>query len=494
MTKLSEPIAAKAQGAAQKAPLAVDLDGTLIRGDLFIEAILRFVASNPFNLFALIGWLLKGRAYAKAKLAEASPTDAATLPYDERVLEYLKAERESGRIIVLATASDKKAAQAVADHLGLFDAVFASDGEVNLKSARKAERLQEAFPDGFVYAGNDTPDLKVWAAAKQAVVVNAPKGLAAQARRRFTIEHSIAPQGGAPRALIKAIRPQQWAKNVLVFLPMLTGQGWLDMDAWINAFIAFFAVSMAASSVYLVNDAADIDADRAHHRKKKRPFASGALSPVTGLAAAVLLVAGGLSLGAVAGVLPFVALYLVVSSLYTFWLKRVTLVDVFVLGGLYTIRVVLGGAATGYFASSWLLAFCCFFFLSLALVKRFTEVETVAAKGGGELSRRGYMGSDGQMLAMLGVGAAFVSCLVLALYLQSDAVRAHYNEPFLLWALPAAVVFWLCRVWLLASRGLVHDDPLVFALRDKPSWLIGAVTAAAFAVAVLAPRDFITWG
>lgn len=478
---------ARTSSAARKPPLAVDLDGTLFRGDVFIEAILRFIFSGPFNILVFAGWMTRGIAYAKARVAEAAPFEAQHLPYDARVIAWIKDEREGGREVVLATACDQSAAQAVAEHLGLFDAVFASDGKTNLKARKKADRLAEAYPDGFVYAGNDTPDLSVWARAHGAVVVNAPSSLEKQVQRKHEVEQIFPRQGGGLRALIKAIRPQQWAKNALVFLPLIAGQGWSNPAAWGQAWLAFFAISFAASSLYLVNDASDIDADRVHARKRKRPFASGALSPVIGLATSIVLFSAAIALGAVAGVVPFVALYLATSALYTFWFKRLTLIDVFVLGALYTIRVVLGGVATGYFVSSWLLAFCCFFFLSLALVKRAVEVDTVAKRGGEKIKRRGYQASDGPMLKMMGVGASFAAALVLALYTQSPEIVAHYRFPQMLWALPAAVIFWLCRVWLIADRGDIHDDPLVFAFSDRMSWLIGALLAAAFAGAVLLP-------
>jgi 4-hydroxybenzoate polyprenyltransferase len=476
--------------AAKLTPLAVDLDGTLMRGDVFMEGMMRFLFANPLRLPKLIGWLMRGRAYAKARLEADAPTDPALLPYDERVVSWLKEERARGRTIVLATAADAASARAVADHVGVFDEVIASDGATNMKSRRKAERLAARFPDGFVYAGNEPADLKVWAAAQRAVVVNAPGPLAAAAARRFAVEKTFAPDGGALRALVKAIRPQQWAKNALVFLPLLLAQGWMEAAAWRDAALAFFALSFAASSLYLVNDASDIDADRRHHRKRARPFASGRLPLPLGLAASVALAAGGLALGALAGVLPLVIVYMLMSGGYTLWLKRKRLVDVFLLAGMYMIRIVIGGVATAHYASTWLLAFSCFFFLSLALAKRVTEVDTAAAMGGSGLSRRGYLDSDGPILKMMGVGAGFVSCLVLALYLQSDTVAANYSQPFFLWALPASVMFWLCRVWLLTDRGEMHDDPLIFAFRDWVSLWVGAIAGAAFLAAVLTPAGF----
>lgn len=476
------------RGQTADLPLAVDLDGTLFRGDLFLEAILRFVFAQPLRIFVVIGWLLKGRAHAKARLAERAPANVADLPYNERVLAWLHEERARGRTMVLASASDRNAAQAVADHVGVFDAVFASDGVVNLKSARKAERLAAAFPDGFAYAGNESADVKVWRAAKRAVVVNGSESLARRAAKETEIEKTFPREGGTLRGLIKAIRPQQWAKNVLVYLPLLAGQAWMNVDAWIAATIAFFAMSFTASSVYLINDASDIDADRRHPSKKKRPFASGALSPAIGLVASAALLCAGLTLAATASVLLLVAAYLVLNLFYTFWLKRKRVVDIFLLTGFYMMRVLIGGVATMQYASTWLLAFCGFIFLSLSLVKRVTEVE-MAAAGGGGLSRRGYLPTDGPILKMMGVSSAFVATLVLALYVQSDVVTEHYRSPFLLWALPAAAMFWLTRVWLLTERGEMHDDPVVFALRDRVSLFVAAMTALCCIAAVMVPAS-----
>lgn len=476
-----------------KLPLAVDLDGSLVRCDLFVESLLRLFFSKPWKAPLVAVWLLRGRAYAKARLAKDFPPNPADLPYDERLLDWLRSERAEGRVIALATASDQYAARIVAGHLGLFDQVFASDGQINLKASRKADRLVEAFPDGFVYAGNGAADMQVWRRAKAAVLVNLSGGLLRRAETTFEVEKTFARIGNSTRSLIKAIRPQQWAKNVLVFLPMLVGQAWFDLAVWQHAFAAFWALSFTASAVYLLNDAADVDADRRHLRKRLRPFASGALSPAVGLSAGVVLVGLGFALGAVVHVLTLLCIYLAATTLYTFWLKRVVLVDVFLLAGLYTIRVVIGGVASGTVVSDWLMAFCCFFFLSLALAKRVAEVAALEARGGGVLSRRGYFGSDGAILRMMGIGAGFVAALVLALYLQDSSNAARYREPFLLWVLPAVVLFWLCRLWLMADRGEMQEDPLVFAFGDKTSWAAGLFIAAAFAAAVLTPWSLRPW-
>jgi 4-hydroxybenzoate polyprenyltransferase len=473
-----------------KLPLAVDLDGTLMRGDLFSEAMLRFCAPRPWRVFTLIGWLTKGRAYAKQRLAEAAPVDPASLPYNEELVAWLHAERQSGRRIVLATASDRRAARSVADqHVGLFDGVYASDGETNLKSGRKAARLKEAFPEGFVYAGNDAADYAVWSAARGAVVVNAPKHVARRAERCASVQKTFPRKGGALRGLLKAMRPRQWSKNVLVFVPMLTSFGWTDLGTWALAFAAFVALSLVASAVYLVNDAVDIDADRNHPKKKERPFASGQVSPFLGLALAAFLLSAGFAVGAMTRALPALALYFVVTTLYTFWLKRQALADVFVLAGLYTLRIVLGGAATGHIASDWLLAFSCFFFLSLALVKRVAETldQAVAAKGHGA-TNRGYFDHDSDVLTMMGMCAGFVSSLVLALYLQSEQVTVRFSEPLLLWVLPVCTTYWIARVWLKTARGLMHHDPIAFALADRQSWILAVLMGAGFIGAATLPQ------
>ena len=444
---------------------------------------MRLVFSEPWRIPALLGWFVRGRAYAKQRLAERDDLDVSILPYDQRMLAWLRDERARGRTLALATASDRRAAQAVADHVGLFDAVFASDGSINLKAARKAQRLQQAYPAGFVYAGNEAADLAVWRAASRAVVANASPGLNRRAARTFDVERTFTREHDAGRALIKAMRPQQWLKNLLVFVPMLAGQGWSQPQAWAIAFVAFWALSFTASGVYLVNDAADIDADRRHPRKRARAFASGALSSAWGLGAAGVLIALGLALAAAAGVLALLLLYLGVAVAYTFWLKRVLLLDVFVLASLYTLRLLIGGAATGFFASDWLLAFSGFVFLSLALVKRVAETRDLARRGGGAVDRRGYVSGDSDILTMMGVSAGFIAALVLALYLQDDVVAANYSRPLLLWGLPAAGVLWICRLWLKVSRGEMEDDPIVFAARDPWSWTVAAFAAACFVAA-----------
>ena len=480
----------KSAEADDQLPLAVDLDGTLIRSDLFIEGIVRLAFAKPWLLPSFLLWLSRGRAYAKQRIFEVLDLDPTTLPYDERVVAWLAAERRKGRTIALASACDRVAVEKVAEHVALFDAVYASDGQTNLKSANKARKLAEAFPGGFVYAGNENADLEVWSAARRAVVVNASTDLRERAERDFDIERQFERRGSMLRAFIEAARPQQWSKNFLVFLPMLVGQGWMLPNAWLAAFIAFWALSFTASAIYLINDASDIDADRNHPRKNKRPFASGSLPLHVGLGGSAALLALGLSLAVAADVLVLMLIYVALTSLYSFWVKRLVLVDVFLLSSLYTIRIVLGGAATGYIASGWMLAFSCFFFFSLALVKRVAETRDLTKRGGGEVDGRGYKSSDTNILTTMGVSAGFIASLVLALYLQDERSAAHYREPFLLWGLPAITIIWICRVWLKVARDEMHDDPIVFAARDTYSWMLAASAMLCFVAATTLDVDF----
>ena len=460
-------------------PLAVDLDGTLILGDTFFESILAYLGSNPLGAFALAGWFTTGRAFAKAKLAGYAPK-ADEVPYDQRLLAWLRQEKARGRRLALATATDRKIADDIAAYVGVFDDVFASDGVTNLKSARKGEALSAAYPEGFVYAGNEIADLKVWEKAKGAVVVNADVTLQHRAAALTTVERVLPDERDGRAALEKALRPRQWVKNILVFIPLIAAQGWADLQGWQNALMAFVALCCAASSVYLFNDAFDIPADRRHPRKRNRPFATGALSPARGIAVAVGLAGAALLVGWAANVLVLTLSYMMLSSLYTVWMKRLVVVDIFVLASLYGLRVLLGGEASGHPASSWMLAFCGFFFLSLALVKRVTEIE-----GAPENIRRGYKIEDAPILKAMGVGSAFAASLVLALYVQSDVAMFTYNSPMWLWLLPGAVIFWLCRVWLLTGRGEMPDDPVVHAVSDRMSLVMALVAALAYAAAVI---------
>lgn len=472
-------------------PLCVDLDGTLLQVDSLHEIAVGALRRDWWSLFRIPGWLISGKALLKQRLAEAAPVDVDILPYNNELLEWLRAERARGRKVVLATASDQQTAKAVAEHLGVFESVVASDGDSNLKAEAKAERLCAIFGQGrFSYAGNDSADLAVWARAGAAVIVNASPDVARRARLLAPVEREFVRSGNHWVALAKAVRMYQWIKNLLVFAAPLAAHRMLESSTVGHVVTIFIALSLTASGIYLLNDIADLSSDRRHPRKRRRPFASGALPIAYGLILGPLLVIAGL---AIAGSLRWSALlvvlsYAAVSIAYSFVLKKLPLVDVFTLAGLYTVRVVAGSIAVGTVASNWLLSASGFFFLGLAFLKRYVEL-TRAPEGLMAGWRRGYGAVDATVLQMMGVCSGFVACLVLAMYISSEPALRLYAQPDLLWAVVPLALFWNCRLWLSGIRGYVHDDPIVYAARDWVSWCVIASVVAIGVIATLGVGD-----
>lgn len=463
-------------------PICVDLDGTLVRTDTLIEGVL---ALGPGRRLVQAAALLGGpRAAFKAFVAREADLDPALLPYNETLLAWLREQKACGRRLLLATAADLQIAQAVADYLGLFDEVIASDGVRNNKGAAKATALAERWGSGkFTYVGNGRDDLAVWREAGTGVTVNAPASVVAAARRSVALETSIDDRPSLIRAASRAIRPYQWVKNLLVFVPIVTAHALGELSAWIGAAIMFAAFSAAASGVYLINDLSDLAGDRNHARKRHRPLASGALPILAGAALAPALLAAGLALGAAAGALGVVLTYIALSLGYSLKLKEMPLVDIFILAGLYTIRLLGGGVATGHTLSLWLLGFSSFIFLSLALVKRVAELRALnELLPGFAALRRGYYLSDLPMLQLFGCAASFSSCIVLALFVQDQVVTQHAAS-VLLWGIVPLLLFWQCRLWLSTARGYMHDDPIIYAAHDWVSWLVALTCAATLTVA-----------
>jgi 4-hydroxybenzoate polyprenyltransferase len=465
-------------------PLCVDLDGTLVHTDTLHEA-LALGARNPLRLAKALMLLRRGKAPFKEAVYREAALDAASLPFNADLLEYLREQRRRGRALHLVTAADRQVAEGVAEALGLFDSVIASDGERNLRGANKVKILEERFgAGGFAYAGNDATDLKVWAGAGAIVLVNCPGSVAKRARGLGDVEAEFKGSRLDVRGLLKALRPHQWAKNALVFVPILASTRIFDFGAWGRCLLLFAAMSCVASCIYILNDLTDLNADRLHPRKRLRPFASGRVSVRTGLATSLVLGLVGLGISLPAGgLLPLLA-YAAISTSYSFFLKEKALVDVFLLAALYTIRIVAGGLVSGYEVTEWLLGFSVFAFLSLAIAKRVAELVGTQARAGGQLARRAYTDQDVPLLQMTGISSGFIAAVVLALYLQSQAARALYAHPKLLMFVVVAALFWFCRVWLETSRGRMHDDPVVWAIKDRPSQLLALVTAAALAAAM----------
>lgn len=466
-------------------PLVVDLDGTLILTDTLHEAALRALRDQPLALLRIPAWLARGKAALKKNLAALSCFDAATLPYQQEFLSWLQQQHASGRPLILCTASDQSMANAVAAHLGIFSDVMASDGVLNLAGKNKAAALAARFGvGGFDYAGNAQPDLAVWQLARRAVVVNASASLTKAAALCCEVERTFpAPAAGLP-VWRRSLRVHQWMKNCLLFVPMLAAHqspDWHNISALLLAFVAF---SLCASAVYIGNDLIDLDSDRQHPRKRTRPFAAGSLPVVSGVLLAPLLLTGGLWMAAQVGplFLNWLLFYFVLTCAYSLGLKRLVLLDCLALAMLYTIRIIAGAAAAGLPLSFWLLAFSVFLFLSLAFVKRYAELEVQILQGRHKTHGRGYTTSDAPLVQTLGVTSGYAAVLVLALYLNSDAVVKLYRTPEVVWGAVPVMLFWVSWMWMQAHRGNMHDDPLVFALKDRASLFAGLVFAIVLAI------------
>ena len=455
----------------RRATLVVDLDGTLLRSDMLFESFWSAFGRDWRSPFISVAALTGGRVSLKRHLAVASAVEAATLPYDPKVIAYVQDWRASGGRTALVTASDRNFAEAIASHLDIFDEVHGSDGKLNLKGEHKGQFLEERFGSkGFAYMGDAKADLPVWKRAARAITVNAPAALRRETERVCdSVEHLVT-DAKSVKPYIKALRPHQWLKNALVFLPMLAAHQ-LDSETFLLSVLAFVCFSLVASSVYVLNDLLDLAADRAHPRKKNRPFASGSIPIAHGtwMAAGLLLLSGLLAVSfSLSFLLAMVAYYLLTTA-YSLLLKRRIVIDICVLAGLYTARIIAGGVATDIPLSVWLLAFSVFFFLSLAAVKRQAELIDSAERGNLKASGRGYHVDDLPIISMIAIGAGYVSVLVMTLYVNSPAVVELYAHPEALWGVCAVLLYWITRTVMVAHRGHMHDDPVVYAAKDRIS-------------------------
>lgn len=452
-------------------PLVVDLDGTLIRSDLLIESLMLLLKSNPLYSILVIVWLLQGKAKLKSEIARRVDIPVEWLPYNQELIDYLRNQKQLGRKIVLATASHIRHACSVANHLGIFDEVLATDETRNLSGSAKQAALTERYGEKqYVYAGNAPADLKVWEHCHQAIVV-APARLAQQAAKICPIELRLPPPRICAATFTRALRVHQWVKNGLILVPILTAHLIQSPQALVASIMAFFAFSLCASSVYFLNDLLDLNDDRRHATKKNRPFAAGTLPLSVGLIGTPILLALA---AAICWLLPWqfslvLAIYYATTVAYSFRLKRIVMVDVITLAALYTIRIVAGTAAVTVSLSFWLLSFSVFVFLSLAIVKRYTELLKLRGRSATQTLGRGYQVEDLELLSSLGGSSGYISVLVLALYINSSDVKSLYTHPQIMWPACLVMLYWISRVWIIAHRGNIDDDPIVFAIRDKIS-------------------------
>ncbi len=468
-----------------RVPLVVDLDGTLIYGDMLHESCISAVRTKPHSIFAIPFWLARGKAYLKARVAQLCTFDPAHLPYNIEVLEFLRSQKGAGRTLILCTASDQEIATKIANHLGIFDSVLASDG-INLAGINKATVLLSQFGErGFDYIGNSHADIAVWEKARAVYVANASSSVIKAIKQKMQIAHMFARIPMRLTDYLRAIRVHQWLKNLLIFIPMLAAHQLENTQLWAEAFLGFLSFSLCASAVYLLNDISDIEGDRQHLRKRLRPFAAGLIGIDKGLILALLLLIAGLIFGYLLSKLFFICIliYLVLTTAYTFGLKQLPLLDCILLAGLYTLRIIAGGVAVDIPVSFWLLAFSVFIFLSLAFVKRYAELHTQSQHGILALKGRGYRVQDMSLVESLGLVSGFMALLVLALYLNSDTVVLLYGAPEIIWCALPIMLLWVSYLWLKTHRGEMHDDPIIFAMKDPISLMIAFCMLLTFVLA-----------
>lgn len=461
--------------------LVVDLDGTLIRSDMLYESFWAGLSESWRTVPIALRAMARGKAQLKARLAKLTPVDPASLPYNAPVLDYIRDWRAQGGRTALVSATNTHLVKTIAAHVGLFDEAHGSDAETNLKGARKAAFLKERYgAQGYAYIGDSTADLPVWEGATKAITVDVPPPLRRQVE-------AVAPEvealsSGITPGYLAALRPHQWLKNILVFIPLLAAHSFTP-ESVLLAILAFVSFSLVSSSGYVLNDLMDLKADRAHPRKCKRPLASGRVPLAHGTAMVPLLLLGGLGIAALGGwpLFGVIALYFVLTTLYSLALKQVAIADIGTLAALYTMRIIAGALATGVEMSVWLLAFSMFFFFSLAAIKRQGELVDLKLRGVNKPQRRGYSVDDLPLVEQMSITSGYLSVLVLALYLNAPAVQQLYSTPWLLWGICLVLLYWISRLALKTHRGLMLDDPIVYALKDTKS-LICCALMALFAI------------
>jgi 4-hydroxybenzoate polyprenyltransferase len=470
----------------ERVPLVVDLDGALLRGDVQAESVFALVRSNPLNIVRMIGWRLRGADHFRQKVAAATDADMGALPVNQEAAAFVAGRKSDGQRVVLMTSANAADMRKQMVRFPFADEMIGRDRGGALQGPEKAQLLQRLYPGGFDYAGGSASDIEVWRASKGTILVEPSSAVARTAQKIKPAEVHI-PRVSQWKVLAKALRLHQWAKNSLVFAPLILSGMVGQMSSWTAAALAFVGLGLTASATYIINDLIDLPHDRKHRSKFNRPLASGRLPLVQGAAVAVGALAGGLALAALAGpaVVVCVLGYVTLTLMYSAWLKRVPFLDTLTLASLFTLRLVIGMVAVAAPPSSWLLTFSMFLFLSLSLAKRFAELIAIEGARQTAIAGRGYRASDGPIVGAFGVASAIASIVMFLLYLHNEAdVLTTFTATDLLWVFPAILFLWLSRIWLLCSRGEMEDDPVAFSVRDRVSLWLGTVSLCLFTVAI----------
>ncbi len=471
----------------ENVPLVVDLDGTLLRTDLLLESALRLIKQKPWLVLFMPLWLLRGRAYLKRKIFQRVKIDVSTLPSNEELLAWLRDEKLRGRRLILATASDYQQACSVVEPFGLFDTILGSDGQRNLKGQEKLKTIVEVCGLQFDYAGNSSADLEIWRGCRQAILVNTSRRVERSARRAGNVVRVFPRPLTHLRDSVRSMRFYQWVKNLLIFVPAITSHTIFNGAIAGKATLAFLSFGFAASAGYILNDLLDLEEDRLHPTKKQRPFASGRASIGFGILLAIASLSASVVIVTLVprGFVSALIVYLVLTSLYSLFLKRLLVVDVLTLALLYTLRVVAGSAATMIVLSPWLLSFAFFLFLSLAFSKRAADLIQHQQDNRKAVPGRGYVTKDLEAVCIAGMCSGFLSSLVLALYINSESVQLLYRQPIFLWGLQPILLYYISRLWVICRRGELGEDPIQYTARELSTY-----GAALLAILVLLAATF----
>lgn len=460
----------------------VDLDGSLILSDSLWESILVFLKTNPLKSIFFPYWLLSGKASFKEKISEFVNLDVNSLPYRPSVLALIDRSKMRGQRVVLATAANEKIAHAVCSHLGVFDDVLSSSPASNLKGRKKLEAiLKYTKGKSFDYIGDSRADIPIWEKSEKAFAIAPSREIALifYQNENWTIIEERQKSNLLPA--LKALRIHQWAKNALLFVPLLLAHQAGNLSIVFSVFLAFITFSLCASATYIWNDLFDLADDRKHQTKKNRPLASGQLSIPYGFGLSLVMLFFSFLIAVMFMSTNFLTMlfgYVAITVSYTFYFKKKLMADVLLLAGLYTYRIIIGGVSVNIEVSPWLLVFSIFFFLSLAFLKRYTELATaIDAHSSDKPGNRGYWPADLEMVRSFGTSSGYVSVLVFALYLNSSGVFLLYSTPEFLWLICPCLIYWLSRIWFLAHRGQINEDPVLFSIRDRISQGLAVVVA-----------------
>ena len=466
--------------------IVVDLDGTLVNSDTLYESIALLASKNVFYLFLFPAWLLRGKAFFKNQVAKRIELTVENLPYNLELIEWLVKERAGGKKLALCSASNIKTVKDVSIHLGIFDFVFASDSLINLSKEKKRDFLVKKFGNkGFDYAGNSNDDIGVWESADKVIAVNTPYSLTKKIKKFSEIHKSFPPKKNSMHVWLKFIRFYQWPKNLLLFLPLIAAnkehlqfvQNLLLNEVEFISTILYSFVSFAfiSSSIYIVNDLLDLDHDRFDDFKRNRPFASGEIPISHGIYLSAFLFLFSFFFASKIGLIfiLWLSLYAFVSLFYSFYLKKVLFLDCLTLTGLYNFRIFAGASAFSISLSTWFIWFSVFLFLSLAFLKRYTEISSYLIRDQEQVRGRAYRDTDLKVVERFGFISSFFATLTLISFLWFNLEIELVNVQLFFWiTMPILLTYWMVWMWFQARKGLVHSDPLIFAFRDKSSLFI----------------------